>query len=185
MKERINRLADIDLKTATAEDLRWQYGTHSSESKGKGRDKVTTNRSGVQTPIGDIQIDVWVEAVKAVIHRDGLDEELEHMTGYYLKDKTPAIFQKNLEIRALDAVLSGLYKDPAWFGFIEYNEKYHTELLSGADLVVVYTDCCGAPCTFTQTWLDLGKGYATCPKCGEWTTIHRHKENATEGKEDL
>lgn len=174
--ERINSLTDIDLKTATAEDLRWKYGTYSYESKGKGRDKVTTSRSGIQTPIGDIRIDVWVEAAKAVIHRDGLDEELEHMTGYYVKDETPAFTKKELELRALDAVLSGLYKNPAWFGFIEYNEKYHTELLTTANLVVVYTECCGAPCTFTQEWMDMGKRNTTCPQCGEWGTIRRTKE---------
>lgn len=176
MNDRINSLTGIDLKTVTAEDLHWKYGTHSSESKGKGRDKVTTSRSGVQTPIGDIQIGVWVEAAKAVIHRDGLDEELEHMTGYYLKDKSPAFPNKMLEYRALRAVLDGLFKDPAWVGFIEYNEKYHPDLLAAASLVEVYTDCCGAPCTFTKAWLERGDKYATCPQCGEWGTIRRTKE---------
>lgn len=185
MNDRINSLTGIDLKTVTAEDLHWKYGTHSSESKGKGRDKVTTSRSGVQTPIGDIEISVWVEAAKAVIHRDGLDVELEHMTGYYLKDKSPASPNKMLEYRALKAVLDGLFKDQAWVGFIEYNEKYHTELLTTASLVEVYTECCGAPCTFTQKWMDMGKRYTTCPKCGVWTTIRRHKENSAEEKEKL
>lgn len=176
MNDRINSLTGIDLKTVTAEDLHWKYGTHSSESKGKGRDKVTTSRSGVQTPIGDIEISVWVEAAKAVIHRDGLDVELEHMTGYYLKDKSPAFPNKMLEYRALRAVLDGLFKDQAWVGFIEYNEKYHPDLLAAASLVEVYTDCCGAPCTFTKAWLERGDKYATCPQCGEWGTIRRTKE---------
>lgn len=185
MNNQINSLKDIDLETVTAEDLRWKYSTHTSESKGKGRDKVTTSRSGIQTPFSDIRIDVWVEAAKAVIYRDGLAEELEHMTGYYVKDKTPAFTKKELELRALDAVLSGLYKNPAWFGFIEYNEKYHTELLTTASLVEVYTECCGAPYTFTQKWMDMGKRYTTCPKCGVWTTIRRHKENSAEEEEKL
>lgn len=176
MNNQINSLKDIDLETVTAEDLRWKYGTHTSESKGKGRDKVTTSRSGIMTPMGDMKLSVWVEAVRSVIHRDGLDEELEHMTGYYFKDKTPAFTKKELELRALDAVLSGLYNDPAWVGFIEYNEKYHPDLLAAASLVEVYTDCCGAPSTFTKAWLERGDKYATCPQCGEWGTIRRTKE---------
>lgn len=185
MMEWINSLTGIDLKTVTAEDLRWKYGTYSYESKGRGRDKVTTSRPGVQTPIGDIEIGIWVEAAKAVIHRDGLDEELEHMTGYYLKDGGPAFPNKMLEYRALDAALSGLYKDPAWVGFIEYNEKYHPDLLASASLVEVYTDCCGELCTFTEARLERGDSYATCPKCGSWSKIRRTKDAIPAEEEDL
>ena len=72
--------------------------------------------------------------------------------------------------------MSGLYKDQAWVGFIKYNEKYHPDLLAAANLVEVYSTCCGAPCTFTKAWLERGDKYATCPQCGEWGTIRRTKE---------
>ena len=176
MSRRIDSIKEINLETVTAEDLRWKYGTYTSKSKGKGRDKVTTSRSGIMTPIGDIELSIWVEAARSVVHRDGLDEELNHMTGYYLKDESPAFPKKDLVNEALSAVLSGLYKDQAWVGFIKYNQKYHPDLLAAANLVEVYSTCCGAPCTFTKAWLERGDKYATCPQCGEWGTIRRTKE---------
>lgn len=50
MSRRIDSIKEINLETVTAEDLRWKYGTYTSKSKGKGRDKVTTSRSGIMTP---------------------------------------------------------------------------------------------------------------------------------------
>lgn len=182
--KQIESLSQIDLNSVTAEELKWTCGSFRAISKGQGRYKTSSSRNGVYTPIGDIQIDVWVEAVKAVIHRDGLDGELKHLTAFYLDSPVPAFSKEELKIRAMDAVLSGLYKDPAWSGFIKYNGKYHPELLDAASLVQVYTSCCGAPCTFTKAWLERGEHYAYCPQCGAWTMIRQTKEAVFAGEEE-
>lgn len=121
----IDRLEEIDLETLKAEDLKWQFGTGQAISSGSGRDKRYSYRHGVQTPIGDIELSVWIRAAEYIVERDGLQEEVKHMTPYmlYLQDR------QDIYTHTLDACLSRLYCDIRWTCFIEYNEKYHPELL--------------------------------------------------------
>ncbi|MPM36677.1 hypothetical protein SDC9_83277 [bioreactor metagenome] len=76
MREEINSVAQIALDTVSAEALRIHFFTGRGENHGRGRDKVIAYRTGVQTNLGDIEISVWIDAAKAVIHRDGLDDKL-------------------------------------------------------------------------------------------------------------
>lgn len=36
-------------------------------------------RTGAQTNLGDIEISVWIDAAKATIHRNGLDDRLTRL----------------------------------------------------------------------------------------------------------
>lgn len=170
----INDLAAIPLATVKPEALHYQGNTHRTQSKGKGRDKITSSRNGIQTPMGDIKEDVWFKAAEAIIHRDGLDDELKHMVAFSMGG-LPRSFRNEYYKRALDTVLLGGYRSPLWYGFIDYNRKYHPELLGTARLVKVRTDCCGAEATFTEEWLtvEYGREHVHCPVCQAWTTYHR------------
>lgn len=121
----IDRLEQLDLSTLKAGDLKWQYGTGRAKSTGYGRDKKYTYRHGVQTPIGDIELSVWVQAAEYVVKRDGFQEEVERLMPYmaYCGNRTEAYHH------ALTACLSRLYCNIEWVCFIAYNEKYHPELL--------------------------------------------------------
>jgi len=121
----IDRLEEINLETLKAEDLKWQFGTGQAISSGSGRDKKYTYRHGVQTPIGDIERSVWIRAAEYVVERDGLQEEVKRMTPYMLYHGT----HMDIYTSTLDACLSRLYCNIKWVHFIEYNEKYHPELL--------------------------------------------------------
>lgn len=77
----IDRLEEINLETLKAEDLKWQFGTGQAISAGWGRGKPSY-RHGVQTPIGDIELSVWIRAAEYVVERDGLQEEVKRMTPY-------------------------------------------------------------------------------------------------------
>ena len=79
MKESIDSIAEIDLGAASAKTLRIRYFTGRSNSQGSGRNKVYTYRTGAKTDLGDIEISVWIDASKAVIHRDGHDDELARL----------------------------------------------------------------------------------------------------------
>ena len=127
------------------------------------------------TPIGDIELSIWVEAARSVVHRDGLDEELNHMTGYYLKDESPAFPKKDLVNEALSAVLSGLYKDQAWVGFIKYNENTILTCWLPPTWWRSTAPAVGRP-ALSRGLAGAGDKYATCPQCGEWGTIRRTKE---------
>lgn len=49
----------LDLAAITLSEIRWYYGTFRPYSTGSGRDKQHFSRSGVVTPIGDIQEDLY------------------------------------------------------------------------------------------------------------------------------
>lgn len=79
MSDEINSIAQIVLDTVSVEELRIHFFTGRGESHGRGREKVTTYRTGVQTNLGDIGISVWIDAAKTVIHRNGLDDTLTRL----------------------------------------------------------------------------------------------------------
>lgn len=62
--EQIDNIESIDLSTVTLSELRWQFGTGISISKGSGRDKTYSYRCGVMTDLGDIKEEIWYQVCK-------------------------------------------------------------------------------------------------------------------------
>ena len=54
----IDSAAQLNLDTITLSDIKWRYGTFLPYSTGSGRNKTHSSRSGIATPIGDIQEDL-------------------------------------------------------------------------------------------------------------------------------
>lgn len=181
MPRSIDDISQIPLETVNAADLGKRGYLHRGKSTGTGREKITRSRQGVETNIGDIEIHVWEKAAKAAIHRDGLDEELEHLTEFYVGDVGPSLKEEYYR-RAVSMVLTGAYKDPCWYGFIPYSRAYHPELLETAHLVQIVTESCQFQ-EMTEEALareaELGDRIR-CPGCGVWTTYQR----ITGGEED-
>ena len=63
MQSLIDQLEQLDLPHLRAGDLRWMYSTGKGQITGSGRDKRHTYRTGIQTPIGDIELSVWIGRV--------------------------------------------------------------------------------------------------------------------------
>ena len=131
MNKRIDKIDQLDLQALTAPDIRLRFWTGQAGHAFKRGEKITTYRTGIMTPLGDIEVSVWIQAAEALVEREHLQEEVEHITPYieFPGDQQTAIRRQDLKIRALDAVLSGLYRNPEWVRFVEYNAKYHPELL--------------------------------------------------------
>lgn len=123
----IDRLEQIDLSTLKAEDLRLRFWTGQALSTGYGRDKKYSYRTGIETPIGDVEIGVWFKAAEYVIERDGLQNEVKRLAPYISRHNP--FPQRDIQVRILDACLSRLHCNIEWIYFTEYNEKYHPELL--------------------------------------------------------
>lgn len=175
MDKRINSLGELDLPNLTPADLRYRFGTGQAISTGSGRDKKYTYRTGVMTPLGDIEISVWLEAAEYLVEEYGLQEELEHLKPYArfpLDRGTPAA-QREARADILDACLSQLYRDPQWVKFLEYNQKYHPELLAGVPMVTVITECCQRPglVPTAQIKQHMGDPAVPCPHCGRTTAF--------------
>lgn len=127
----IDTLEALDLPHLKAEDLDLQFWTGQAQSKGYGIHKVPDYRTGVMTPIGDIEISIWIKAAEYIVERDGLQNEVEHLASFIAFPGDNATIEKRqtLRTRILDACLSRLYHNIKWVHFVKYNEKYHPELL--------------------------------------------------------
>lgn len=181
----INTLREIDLSTVTVDDLRFLRYSFSAHSTGRGYWKKVTVRNGIETRIGDIEIDVWLQAVEAVSRRDGFYEELQRMAEFsYKNNEVPAFTRKELYFFAVDGTLDEIYKDPVWVWFIDYNRQFHPDLLAAANLVEIVTDCCGAKATYTEERLAREGDHIHCPVCKAWTAYHRDvQQDNTKGCE--
>lgn len=182
MPKLIDSISGIDLDTVRPEQLVRQHGTFRTNSTGAGRDKKYTYRHGASTPLGDIEDSVWKATAEAVVKRDGLEQEVTQILPYVVfPNDSPA----EKRISAIDAVFSGLYKNTLWVSFVEYNQKYHPELLASADLVELIPLCCNKPGQITadRLYYDLQSGTIPCPHCGRFSRYRWPEDNGKEGGE--
>ena len=173
MKARqIDQVEQLDLPRLKAEDLRWLYATGRDQIIGSGRNRQHSYRQGVQTPVGDMELSVWIKVAEYIVERDGLREELERLRPYMINYGGGSIFSKQLShARHLDMCLSAIYRDPAWVSFVRYNQQYHPELLRATPMAEVVMDCCKTACAIPTAQLHEETRSAYCPICGRWASF--------------
>ncbi len=176
MQANIDDLAQLDLDRLTADELRWMYATGRSRSTGSGRNKTHSYRSGVQTPIGDIELSVWIKAAEHIVERDGLRDELERLRSYAVGYGSGSAYSKQLTHAGhLSMCLSAIYRNPAWESFVPYNRQYHPELLETTPMVEVVTSCCQTRCTVPVAQIRAADYAIHCPVCRKWTAYENIK----------
>ena len=180
MQSLIDQLEQLDLPHLRAGDLRWMYSTGKGQITGSGRDKRHTYRTGIQTPIGDIELSVWIKAAEYIVERDGLQEELEHLRPFALSFGASLFAKQLLHAYHLDLYLSGIYHNPTWVDFVPYNERYHPALLDSTPMVKVTMDCCKIVCTIPKAQIHKENQTAHCPACGRWASFSRVERKKSE-----
>ena len=121
----IDSLDGIDISKLEFSDIRVMFGTGKSIIlSGSGRNKKVGCRIGFQTKIGDIQKDVWVKLAEQLIQQAGEENILERLIEYvknlaWMKNESAAIIKEN----ALEMHAMRLFEDPAWVGYIPFNES--------------------------------------------------------------
>lgn len=166
---RHDRIQDFDIDTISFEDIHWQYGTGNGISKGEGRNKERSYRSGVMTKMGDIREDVWYRLVEKLIEREGeqvLQDALlkwahEHNS---VKDK-----ESTLREIALQEHCARIFDDPLWVSYLQFNKRFRPEVYERAKIVNVKCDCCGLPGEVTQERLNYDSMTVCCPNCNRWS----------------
>lgn len=172
MKERIDKLEQLDLSHLKAEDLSWQHATGQDMIIGSGRTKQHSYRNGVQTPIGDIEIAVWIKAAEYIVERDQLQEELERLRPYRIDFGSGSAFAKQVTHGMhLNMCLDAIYRNPTWASFIPYNQLYHPELLAATPMAKVMMDCCQTVCTIPAARTRSEMKAGCCPNCGQWASF--------------
>lgn len=160
-------MEQLDLQSLAAEDIRWLTATGASISHGSGPGKTYTYRSGVLTPIGDIELSVWISAAEYLIRRDNLEEELEHLRIHLRKQHSGNVFQTKTDYgHLLDVCLCGLHRDPKWVGFVAYNRQYHPDVLEKTPMARVFMECCKKVAEIPDAQVKSAKsGMVSCPFC--------------------
>ena len=148
---KINHLIDsveqIDLDAIMFLDIHWRYGTFRPYSTGSGRDKKHFSRSGVATPIGDIQEDLWYQVAEYIAKREN-------------------------EEWLVDALTQWNKDNHQWVCYVPFNRQFRPEVLENARIVTIVSDCCQIPGEVTQAQIDRAqKGQVCCPHCGRWSTF--------------
>ena len=180
MQSLIDQLEQLALPHLRAGDLRWMYSTGKGQITGSGRDKRHTYRTGIQTPIGDIELSVWIKAAEYIVERDGLQEELEHLRPFALSFGASLFAKQMARANHLDMCISKIYRRPAWVSFIPYNKQYHPELIDHMPIVEVIMDCCKTVCAVPKAQIHKEIQTAHCPACGRWASFSRVERKKSE-----
>ncbi len=170
--QQINSILQLDLDTITFADIHWRYGTFQPYSTGSGRDKKYFSRSGVATPIGDIQEDLWYQVAEHIAKREGEEWLVDALTQWNKEHNYMHLHPTELREDALQSYASRIFDNPKWVSYIPFNRQFRPEVLESARLVTIVTDCCKISGEVTQEQIDgAQQGEVSCPHCGCWSTF--------------
>jgi hypothetical protein len=174
--KQINSLSEVDVSRLTFSDLSVKHGTFRRISIGSLHEKKYSSRTGVQTEIGDVKLDVWQQLAELLVEQTGEGEILVRLIEYagslpWMRNRP----QTERRQKALDLHMSRVFDNPGWVGFIPFNELWRPEILKTAEIIEIITPCCGKPgrITLQQRQTYTGEETVSCPICGRQSTFQR------------
>lgn len=163
--KRVDRLDEIDVAALTLADIAHELSTGVSIAQGAGRRKDYSYRSGVITPIGDIEDSLWQSLAEQLIDRCGERWLLKALVDWRKERNHWKLSAAELHREALESHSHRLFDSEKWVDYIPFNRKYRPELLSGRSFPKIRSRCrCGAVGEVTEHWLT--RDTAPCPGCG-------------------
>ena len=117
------RASELDTEQLTFDDLRYMHGTGRSYTiSGTGRDRKMGYRTGVQTPVGDLEISEWCQLLKQLIERSG-ETELHTLLELWVKEHAPWLHTRGeYEKEALILHSMRIFEDPQWVDYEAFNQ---------------------------------------------------------------
>ena len=102
--------------------VRHWTGIDHSYLDGKGY-KAHTYRNGVQTLLGDIRLDIWMQAAEQLIAQSEEQNLLEALISWAAT--CPWLHSKSEQKEyALELHMARIFDDPTWAGYQEFNNHY-------------------------------------------------------------
>ena len=124
MYKEINNLNQLP-NDYTFEDISCQYSTgRSIYLRGTGRNKEYEYRNGVMTKLGDIEQEVWKEAVKYLIDKTG-ELEVYCALKAWTRDNCAWLHnEKQLEEYTLEIHSSRTFENKEWKSYKDFYQNY-------------------------------------------------------------
>jgi hypothetical protein len=162
-----NIVTALDAKSLTIDDLRSRGSVGQAWSTGSRREKRHGMHLYIETSVGLVLDSVWLEAVKAIIIRDGMTELYNNFKAHYAKHKWAD------EKYILNCFSNRLYDDQEWVGFVAFNQQHRPEVLDDVFLLNVVCECCNLPGLITEAIYKTNKSEnkCFCPVCGRYATM--------------
>jgi|GEM_PF-484724 len=176
----IDSMDQVDISKLTYGDIRHEFGTHrgievGTRMEGNRARRIIVGRSGVQTKIGDIRRDIWIQIAKALVVQANDTELYEKLCAHF--ELYPLAWLRTKTERreyALDLFISGTHNNLSWVGFIRFNRMNRPELLADADIIWIVSECCPIPGEIIRQQYESSRkmydGRASCPHCGALST---------------
>lgn len=124
MKEPVYSVEDL-----TMEDLYPHFRTGQSYFIfGSGRNKNYGYRTGIMTPIGDIEIGQWKKLVQEIMKREN-EEELYSNLLNWVREHIPWLRHvRDIQEYAMELYACRIFDDPKWCDYLAFNQKYRPEI---------------------------------------------------------
>ena len=126
----------IDSRSSLPERLTYEsirFRTHTGRSflmSDRGFKKKYGYRHGVQTPIGDIEENLWYELMRELITQNGDTILFEQLLEWYTDIPVAGKSKIEIEQYVLRCFSHRLFDDKAWVDYIPFNQKYRPMILS-------------------------------------------------------
>lgn len=128
----------IDNRSSLLEKLDYEiirFQTHTGRAfliNDRGFEKKYGYRHGVETPIGDIEENLWCELMKELIEKNGDTELYEQLLEWYRDIPAAGHTKKEREFYALECFSHKSFDDKGWVDYIPFNQKYRPQVLIGS-----------------------------------------------------
>lgn len=120
----------IDSRSGLPEKLDYEmirFQTHTGRAfliSDRGFEKKYGYRHGVETPIGDIEENLWCEIMKELIAHKGDKELFDRLYDWYRDCPVAGHTKKEREFYTLQCFSNKIFDNPRWRDYLAFNQKY-------------------------------------------------------------
>ena len=126
----------IDSRSGLPENIDYEllrFQTHTGRAfllSDRGLEKKYGYRHGVETPVGDIEENLWCALMKELIEKNGDTALYEALLNWYEDCPVAGRTKKEREFYVLQCFSNRLFDNEGWVDYAQFNQKYRPEILA-------------------------------------------------------
>lgn len=120
----------VDSRSGLPEKLDYEmirFRTHTGRAfliNDRGFEKKYGYRHGVETPVGDIEENLWCELMKELIKKNGDTALYEQLLEWYRDIPVAGQTKKEREFYVLQCFSNKIFDNTGWVDYLAFNQKY-------------------------------------------------------------